>query len=431
MKVVIFAAGSRGDIQPCLLLARGLKKSGYSPLIAAPENYSAFIAEYDVDFFPLQGDIQEIMKSETGRKFMGKKGSNPISSILAMRKLVEPIAVDMVHGAYEACRDADALICLSIFHPFGKAIAEKSGIAYLCFEPAPLLPTRDFPSPSWPVQKPMGKLLNLITGRIMMYVVWLWFSPFVSSIRKEWKLLPETYARNLKSLFDTPLVCAYSSCVLPRPSDWPNNFHMTGYLFPEDNKSLSLPAELQSFIDNGSPPVYIGFGSMETSEPEKLLRIIYDALAQTGKRGIIAGSWSEDHPLCNSGDILHIEKAPHSRLFPQMSVLVHHGGAGTTAQGLRSGIPSVIVPFAFDQFFWGRMLEKMGLGPEPIPVKKLTSDRLAIAIEKASNDNGMREKALFVKAELNAEESLRNAIAVIERYIKDKKSEKLHSEKER
>ena len=156
MKITIFAAGSRGDIQPCVVLCRGLQQAGYRPCLAAPEDFAGFVQENGVDFHPLHGDVQRIMASDTGRQFMETGGANPLKSIRAIRTLIRPVVMQMVEDAYAACRDADAIVCLGVQGAFGKSIAEALRIPIVNIEPTPLLPTRAFPAPSWPIQRNLG-----------------------------------------------------------------------------------------------------------------------------------------------------------------------------------------------------------------------------------------------------------------------------------
>ena len=151
-KITIFAAGSRGDIQPCLALGLGLQQAGFQVRLAAPADFSDFVQKYGLDFFPLRGDVQQIMASDTGRKFMETGGANPIKSIIAIRTLIAPVIKEMTDDAFAACRDAEALICLGVFSAFGQSIAEALQIPQINVEPTPLLPTRAFPAPSWPIQ---------------------------------------------------------------------------------------------------------------------------------------------------------------------------------------------------------------------------------------------------------------------------------------
>ena len=124
MRITIFAAGSRGDIQPCVMLGKALQEAGFDVLLAAPENFAQFIQEYGLRFHPLSGDVQQIMASETGRKFMERGSSNPLQTIRAMRTMLGPVAMKMVEDLFDACRETDALISLAVFAPFAKTVAE-------------------------------------------------------------------------------------------------------------------------------------------------------------------------------------------------------------------------------------------------------------------------------------------------------------------
>ncbi len=153
MKITIFAAGSQGDVQPCAILGLGLQQAGFRVLMAVPQNFADLMRSYGLPFYPLRGDVQQIMSSENGQEFMEAGDTNPMRSILAMRKMLGPIAMQMAEDVLEACRDADALISLAVFATLGKTIAEIRGIPLICVEPTPVLPTRDFPAPGWPLQK--------------------------------------------------------------------------------------------------------------------------------------------------------------------------------------------------------------------------------------------------------------------------------------
>jgi len=416
-KITVFAAGSRGDIQPCVVLSRGLQQAGYQVSMAAPEDFSGFIRQHGVDFRPLRGDVQQIMASDTGREFMETGGANPIKSILAVRKMIGPVILEMAEDAYAACRDADAMVCLSVFSAFGNTIAEALGIPILNIEPTPLLPSRAFAAPSWPIQRNLGGAHNYLSGVAMLRVLWLWYSPFVNAFRKRLGLSKYSAADFHRGLRSTPMVSAYSPSVIPHPPDWPRSVHITGYLFPDTMAGWQPSPELKAFLDAGDPPVYFGFGSMAGNDPEKLAGIVLEALAQSGQRGLLLTGWGGLRTRSVPENVFLLDAAPHSWLFPRMAAVVHHGGAGTTAEGLRAGVPAVIVPFVLDQPFWGARIKALGLGPEPIPRKALTAGRLASAIHIAVSDPDIRQRARSTGAAIRAEDGLGSAVKIIRRYF--------------
>ncbi len=128
MLLTIFAPGSRGDIQPCVSLGQGLQRAGFAVRLAAPTNFAAFVRERGLSAHPLGGDVQRIMASDAGRRFIERGGASPIASIRAMRALLGPVALRMAEDALAACHGAEALISLAVLAPFARSIAERPGV---------------------------------------------------------------------------------------------------------------------------------------------------------------------------------------------------------------------------------------------------------------------------------------------------------------
>lgn len=416
MRITIFTAGSQGDVQPCIILGKGLQRAGFDVILAAPENFAGLIQGHGLAFHPLRGDVQQIMASETGRKYMEKGGANPIRSMLAMRKMIGPIAVQMAEDALEACRGADALISLAVFAPFGKTIAEIRGIPLINVEPTPLLPTAAFPAAGWPVQQNLGSVHNRFSGLAMLWMIWQWYGPYVTQFRKRFGLLPLKGSDFYRILSSEPLLGAYSPTIIPHPPDWTDNVHITGYWFQETQDKWNPPPELEEFLEKGEPPVYVGFGSMGGQDPETLASVVLEALAKSGRRGLLLTGWGGMHVMKVPENVFVVNSAPHNWLFPRMAAVVHHGGAGTTAEGLRAGTPTVIVPFIVDQAFWGKRVRALGIGHEPIPAKKLTADNLAAAVRVAL-DPKMQGRAAALGKEIRREDGVSEAVKIVRQVL--------------
>jgi sterol 3beta-glucosyltransferase len=417
MCITIFGAGSQGDIQPCLGLGQGLQQTGLDVLLAAPQNFAGLSKKQGVPLHLLRGDVQKIMAGETGRKFMERSGANPIQSIVAMRKMLGPVAIQMAEDALEASRDADAFITLAVFAPLGKTIAEICNTRLLLVEPTPVLPTGDFPAPGFPIQKPLGRLFNRLSGFAMLEVIWQWYRPFVNEFRDRHGLRPLHGSDFYRILASAPLLGAYSPTVIPRPGDWPDNAHITGYWFQDETDDWRPSAELESFLKDGEPPVYVGFGSMAGRDPERFAGIVLDALAKSGQRGVLATGWGGMNVMKIPKNVFVLDSAPHGWLFSHMSAVVHHGGAGTTAEGLRAGVPTVIVPFTVDQPFWGNRVKALGAGPDPLPASQVNAASLAEAIQKAIKDTKMRERAEGLGKAIRAENGVGNAVNIVKQYL--------------
>ena len=166
---------------------------------------------------------------------------------------------------------------------------------------------------------------------------------------------------------------------MPKPRDWPEYIDVCGFFFRE-NPKYTPPEDLDMFLKAGPPPIYLGFGSIVLDDPKHVLDTILGAVRLAGVRAVISKGWSYLGGDDVDDNIFFVGDCPHEWLFPRMAAVVHHGGAGTTACGLINGIPTTIVPFFGDQPFWGHMCASAGVGPEPIPPRNLTVEKLAEAI---------------------------------------------------
>ncbi len=189
---------------------------------------------------------------------------------------------------------------------------------------------------------------------------------------------------------------------------------MTGYWFLDPEEAWTPPADLAEFLQAGAPPIFIGFGSMSPRDPAAMMQVILQALARTQQRGIILSGWGGLHAADLPDAVYMLDSIPFSWLFPRVAAVVHHGGAGTTAAGLRAGVPSIIVPFFADQPFWGQRVADLGVGSQPIPRKQFTADRLAQAIEIAVTDQAMQQRAADLGAAIRSEDGIARAVEVID-----------------
>jgi sterol 3beta-glucosyltransferase len=226
--------------------------------------------------------------------------------------------------------------------------------------------------------------------------------------------LPRYRARDtMHAILETGMPCVnlVSDVVIPRPKDWAPHHHLTGFSFTQP-LPYEPPRALADFLAAGPPPIYIGFGSMTGFDSNELAALATRAARGAGVRAIIATGWAElDVPPAD--DIFVVDEVPHEWLFPRVSAVVHHGGVGTFAQGLRAGKPTVIAAFFGDQPFWGWLNAKLGTGPAPLMRAKLDASRLAAAIRQAL-DGAYTERARDVANRLRAEDGATRAAEVIE-----------------
>jgi UDP:flavonoid glycosyltransferase YjiC (YdhE family) len=215
-----------------------------------------------------------------------------------------------------------------------------------------------------------------------------------------------------------PLLYGLSPAFLGKPHDWPPAIEVTGFWSLVEETAWTPPPELLRFIERGPAPVYLGFGSMSHRSPEATTRLVLSAIQQSGQRALLHTGWGGLDPGTVPDNVLMIGSVPHAWLFERVAAVVHHGGAGTTAAGVRAGVPSLIVPFHGDQPFWAARVAALGVGPRPIKRQRLTAPALAEAIKRAVSDEPMRRRAAELGALVRAEDGVGQAVAVIERALR-------------
>jgi sterol 3beta-glucosyltransferase len=301
-------------------------------------------------------------------------------------------------------------------------IAEKLGIPLVMAVPLPCYtPTRAFPHPFFATLR-LGGRFNRLSHQLVGLSSAM-FTGITNRFRtRTLGLSPQRRFANLLMRSDgtaVSILYPYSPALLPVPADFPSHVHVTGSWFLERPDTWCPDPMLEQFLEAGPPPVYVGFGSMSGKHAAQRAQIVLQALAETGQRGLLARGWGGLVATEVPDTVQLIDAAPHDWLFPRVAAVVHHGGAGTTAAGLRAGKPTVICPFLGDQPFWGALVHARGVGPEPIPQRRLTAPRLAAAIHTAVQDAPTRQRASALGARINAEDGVANAVAIIERVVHD------------
>jgi UDP:flavonoid glycosyltransferase YjiC (YdhE family) len=415
MRIVIIATGSRGDVEPYVALGKGLKQAGHTVRLVSHTTFAELVNSQDFEFWPVDVDVQEIAQSPEMRERLGS--GSFLSVMVQMKKEAENSAVHLARAGLAACQGMDIILSGVGGLFVAIALAEKLGLPLVQAYYIPFTPTGRYPSFLIPNGMNLGAGLNRLSYQLARQVIWQGFRSADTLVRRNELGLP---AAPLMGLYDKksrrhyPVLYGFSPSVIPQPADWDDHIHITGYWFLEPNDHWTPPQALLDFLDAGPPPIYVGFGSMSTNKSEETTRIILESLEHTGQRGIILSGWGGLQTEKLPGSIFAIDSVPFSWLFPRMAAVVHHGGAGTTAAGLRAGVPSIVVPFFADQPFWAQRVFELGVGPKPIPLKKLTVDRLSQAIELAVNDQGMRQRASAVGVKIRAEDGIANAVAVLQ-----------------
>jgi sterol 3beta-glucosyltransferase len=216
-----------------------------------------------------------------------------------------------------------------------------------------------------------------------------------------------------------PTLYPVSPRLVPRPADWPATTVTTGAWYLDD--ATPPPDGLADFLGAGPAPVTIGFSSMVGRDPAGRSAMVLEAVERAEVRAVLVTGWGGLDPSAIPDRLRDrvqaVPSVPFAWLFPRSAAVVHHGGAGTTAEGLRAGVPSLICPFFGDQPYWGGRVARLGVGPRPIPQRRLTAARLAAALRTMVEDRPMRDRAAALGAEVSAEDGVGEAVRRLEGWL--------------
>ena len=414
--ISIVASGSRGDVQPYIALGQGLQAAGYNIRLLTSNDFETLVTEAGLTFCSTGESVERLLQSDAWRKTL--ESSNFLSILSHMRAEMKRGAVETAQRLPRLLAGSD-LILTGLSGMTGVfAVAEMLKIPVMQTFVFPFTPTQEFPSPLTPGLA-FGRQLNRLSFHATQQIFWQSFKMTDITTRKTLGLEKGSFWGPFRALAmkRVPALYGYSRHVLPRPKDWPEQHQVTGYWFLDAADDWRPPADLVEFLEAGEPPVYIGFGSMGGRNPQEAGQIALAALERSGQRGVLASGWG-GLQITRLPETVHlISSIPHSWLFPRMAAVVHHGGAGTTAAGLRAGVPSIVVPFMGDQPFWGQRVAALGVGPRPILRKKLTANDLAEAIGEAVSSARMRQRAAELGQKLRAEDGVAVAVALIDHFL--------------
>ena len=412
MRITITTAGSRGDVQPYVAFGLGLKEAGHEVHLATYAPFEGFVRGCGLGYHPVTGDPRGAVAELLGA------GLNPVKGAQTFRRFLGSALEQNLAEYWEACRDADAVVYSPVGF-LGHHVAEKMGVPAMGAAVQPLFSrTRRFPTsllgrpPGRLLEGgPLGGLYNRLSYLAAEQLFWQTMRPVVAKARAEFGLDPLPFLGPFRDADQRrlPILYGWSPSVLPQPPAWGDQLCTTGYWFLEQ-PGWRPPDELVDFLEAGPSPVSIGFGSMNNVDPEEITTRVLEALRHSNQRGILLTGWAGIGSADLPDEVFKTDEVPHDWLFDRVRAAVHHGGAGTTAASLRAGLPTVVVPFFPDQVFWGWRVAKLGAGPEPVPRKTLTSDRLTAAILRATTDAAMEKRARLLGEKIRAEDGVARAV---------------------
>lgn len=406
-------AGSRGDVAPFTGLGHGLVRAGHEVTLVTHGRFAPLVAGSGVGFHALPVDPRAELESEGGRR-LHRSTTGP-GRLWRVARLARALVGRMTDDLLAAARAADVLLVSASVAPLGHTVAEGLSLPSLTLGLQPVAPTREFAPPmlgggSW------GAVGNRLAAHGVELAVERVFAPALPEVRARLGLPP---ARRLGAALPSrrrpvrPVLHGFSPLVVPRPRDWRPELDVTGYWWPYD-RATTLPSALRAFLDAGPPPVFVGLGSATVPDARRLSAEVVRALRRAGLRGVIQRGWAG--LAADGDDMLTIDEVPHALLFPETAAVVHHCGAGTTAAGVRAGVPAVPVPVQFDEGFWADRLVALGVAPVSLPLRRLTADALTTALRNAVADPTHRARARELGARVREEDGVAPVVEAVERW---------------
>jgi sterol 3beta-glucosyltransferase len=404
-------AGSRGDVAPYTGLGHGLSRAGHEVTLVTHARFEPLVAGSGVRFHPLPVDPRAELESSRGRGL--HRSATGVGKMVRVVSMARALVGEMTDDLVAAARSSDLLLLSGSVGPLGHTIAEGLSLPYLDLPLQPLAPTREFGPPMLGVRS-LGAVGNRIAGHGMGLAVEQVFAGALPALRRRLGLprMSAASAWRARERQARPVLHGFSELVVPRPGDWWPGLTVAGYWWPYDGEAR-LPSELRDFLDAGPPPVFVGLGSATVPDPERLSTAVVRALRRAGLRGVIQRGWA-GLEACGA-DLLTVDEVPHAALFPRMAAVVHHAGAGTTAAGVRAGVPAVPVPVQFDEGFWSARLVALGVAPRALPLRRLTADALASALTRATRDPAFARRAAELGARVREEDGVAPVLAAVDR----------------
>lgn len=342
--------------------------------------------------------------------------------ILVMEKYFDPAVDDMYEASTQLCRDNDIVIGHMMNHTLLTA-AEKYNRPRVVVALAPLaIRTKHIPlfGPN------LGTLFNQMTWRLGDYVDRKKLFSRANEIRNREGLVPiKSLQQELYISKDLTLIASSPSISIRQP-DWGDNIQIAGELnLKSPDTKPSLPVNLETFLNAGSAPVYITFGSLSPYRAEETIELIFEAIKESACRAIIQADWDNIQSAIETDTIYKCSRLPHVDVFPRCALVVHHGGAGTTHTALRAGCPSIVIEHAFDQTFWGNELERIGVAGKVLHRNSITSKQLSTAVKNTLSSTVMKNNAMVISEKMRSEDGIKTSVKLItEKYGASTKSNK-------
>ena len=426
MRIGLQAWGSEGDIQPFTALAAGLVNRGHVVTLAVTDNigrdYSDLAKRFGYRLVavpnPQMATAEQV--AAIWRQIIDL--GNPIRQAeIVMKYGFDPVIESMYSASKDLCAENDVVVGHFFVFPL-RVAAEKANIpvatlniVHNCVPSARICPPGLLDLGRW--SYPLGwKLAQMLVNRI--------FLPRINALRVREGLKSDTDVMTQTWAADRLNLIAVSPQICQAPPDWDARHRVCGFLNPPANLMTDdLPDGLDEFLAAGSSPIYFTFGSMMPNDVEYIQEtatIWFEAVRRVDCRAVVQLPWEDLSVFRTDAAIFKVKRAPYKKVFPRCSMVIHHGGAGTTQSAILAGRPSIIVAHVSDQFFWGAELERLGVAGKTLRRKRLNPTELASGIRQVLTESNLAVRAKSLGQLMGLEDGVSTAVGLIEERLGDR-----------
>ncbi len=417
-RIVLTTFGSLGDLHPYIAIALGLQERGHEVIIATSGYYRQKIEALGIGFRSVRPDFTTL---EADLDLMRRAMDCRTGTKCIICELMMPVLRDSYTDNLAAVEGAD----LVVSHPLTfttRLVAEKQGIpwASTLLHPIGFLSAYDPPvlpnAPYLSKFRFLGPVFHRLFFRVGKWSIGSWSKPW-HQLRAEIGL-PPVLESPLFEAQHAPLVLAlFSELFAPRQRDWPSQTVVAGFPFYDQDGEAGLPSELARFLDTGPAPIVFTLGSAAVMDAGLFYEHSATAARMLGRRAVLlVGKETRNRPATLPDGILAVDYAPYSELFPRAAAIVHQGGVGTTAQALRSGRPTLVMPYAHDQPDNAERLVRLGIA-RTITRHRYTPVRAAAELKKLLDNPAYSKMASAIGQQIREENGVRAACDALEAFL--------------
>jgi UDP:flavonoid glycosyltransferase YjiC (YdhE family) len=407
MRFTVVTYGSEGDTRPLVALARGLLDAGHELRLFAEQSTIGSAQSLGVPVEALAGDLKSMLPLENPLREL--TGADLMKGVREGLRVVNGNTGAWMRAVADHARGSDAILYAGLATMMAQTLAEALRRPAIGLWLQPTTTTREFPSPVLPPMRLPGWLNRLSYRLSPQAAVRFFYQRAAVTARKE---IFGPVTRGIQP-DENPMLYGFSKHLVQRPADWPAGHQICGH-WPMPPGDWCPPQALLDFLAAGPPPIYLGLGAVASFVRQRGLTAIIAAIA--GRRTVFFPGWSRIDASMLPENFFVVGNTPHPWLFPQTSLVIHHGGAGTSHTATRAGVPSIALPVGADQFFWAGRLAAVGVAPDYVRAGKITTAALVKMIEFTEREQ-VRERARELAAAMAQEEGVAVAVGAVARLM--------------